>query len=375
MAQVHADAATQRSPTLRRCGRLTSTRAVRSSAGLPVHDGARPAAPSRRRATPTPSTHRRVFIEARGRTRPLGSSGSGDKHDAAEARCLDGPALARGHRDELIAAHASIGSGARRARPAHRRSAGRRVARRVPKQPCAPRTSSASSGSSSDDDVHHPPRHQRGRSAARGQGRHRRRGRDHDRWLPAVADDRGCRPRRRRVPRRVTGRRRAHRRQDQPARAGVRRHRVSTRGSARPSTRSTQPSYPAAPRVASAVAVATGEADVAFGTDTGGSIRRRRACCGTVGLKTTTGRIPLGGVWPLAPSLDTLGPMARDGRRGGVGHGVARARFRDGRRRRACRRAGAAPRHRSRDRRGHRRGAGYGGGRRDRGAPTRLGSR
>src|SRR5439155_6265232 len=62
----------------------------------------------------------------------------------------------------------------------------------------------------------------------------------------------------------------------------------------------------------SAVAVATGEADVALGSDTGGSIRVPSACCGTVGLKTTYGRVPLDGVWPLAPSLDTVGPMARD---------------------------------------------------------------
>lgn len=61
----------------------------------------------------------------------------------------------------------------------------------------------------------------------------------------------------------------------------------------------------------SAVAVATGEADVALGTDTGGSIRIPAACCGVVGLKTTWGRIPLGGVWPLAPSFDTVGPLAR----------------------------------------------------------------
>ena len=60
----------------------------------------------------------------------------------------------------------------------------------------------------------------------------------------------------------------------------------------------------------SAVAVAGGEADVAIGSDTGGSIRVPSACCGTVGLKTTHGRIPLEGVWPLAPSLDTIGPMA-----------------------------------------------------------------
>ncbi len=61
----------------------------------------------------------------------------------------------------------------------------------------------------------------------------------------------------------------------------------------------------------SAVAVATGQADVAYGSDTGGSIRIPAACCGTTGLKTTWGRIPLEGVFPLAPSFDTVGPMAR----------------------------------------------------------------
>ena len=59
----------------------------------------------------------------------------------------------------------------------------------------------------------------------------------------------------------------------------------------------------------SAVAVATGEADVAYGSDTGGSVRIPAACCGVVGLKTTRGRVPLDGVLPLAPSLDTVGPM------------------------------------------------------------------
>jgi amidase len=62
----------------------------------------------------------------------------------------------------------------------------------------------------------------------------------------------------------------------------------------------------------SAVAVANDEADVAIGSDTGGSIRIPSACCGTAGLKTTYRRIPLDGVWPLAPSLDTIGPMATD---------------------------------------------------------------
>ncbi|HZT66454.1 MAG TPA: amidase [Acidimicrobiales bacterium] len=62
----------------------------------------------------------------------------------------------------------------------------------------------------------------------------------------------------------------------------------------------------------SAVAVAEDEADVAYGSDTGGSVRIPSACCGTVGLKTTFGRISCDGVWPLAQSLDTVGPMAAD---------------------------------------------------------------
>jgi amidase len=62
----------------------------------------------------------------------------------------------------------------------------------------------------------------------------------------------------------------------------------------------------------SAVAVADGAADLAYGSDTGGSIRVPSAFCGTVGLKTTSGRVSLAGVWPLAGSLDTVGPMARD---------------------------------------------------------------
>ena len=63
----------------------------------------------------------------------------------------------------------------------------------------------------------------------------------------------------------------------------------------------------------SAVAVATGEADVAFGTDTAGSIRVPAACCGVVGLKTTFGLISIKGIYPLEPKhLDVVGPMGRD---------------------------------------------------------------
>jgi amidase len=62
----------------------------------------------------------------------------------------------------------------------------------------------------------------------------------------------------------------------------------------------------------SAVAVATGEADVALGTDTGGSVRIPAACCGVAGLKTTWGRVPVEGVYPLARSMDTVGPLGAD---------------------------------------------------------------
>jgi amidase len=51
----------------------------------------------------------------------------------------------------------------------------------------------------------------------------------------------------------------------------------------------------------SAVAVADGEADYGYGTDTGGSVRIPAAFCGLAGLKTTHGRISLDGVYPLAP--------------------------------------------------------------------------
>jgi amidase len=62
----------------------------------------------------------------------------------------------------------------------------------------------------------------------------------------------------------------------------------------------------------SGTAVASGEADIAYGTDTGGSIRIPAACLGITGLKTTWGRIPVDGVRPLAAGLDSVGPMARD---------------------------------------------------------------
>jgi aspartyl-tRNA(Asn)/glutamyl-tRNA(Gln) amidotransferase subunit A len=60
-----------------------------------------------------------------------------------------------------------------------------------------------------------------------------------------------------------------------------------------------------------AVSVADGMAPVALGTDTGGSCRIPAAFCGVVGYKPTARRVPLAGVLPLAPSLDSVGPLAR----------------------------------------------------------------
>jgi amidase len=62
----------------------------------------------------------------------------------------------------------------------------------------------------------------------------------------------------------------------------------------------------------SAMAVALGEADVAFGTDTTGGVRIPAACCGVAALKTGYGRVSVKGVYPLAPSLDTVGPIGAD---------------------------------------------------------------
>ena len=60
-----------------------------------------------------------------------------------------------------------------------------------------------------------------------------------------------------------------------------------------------------------AAALALGEADAALGTDSGGSIRIPSACCGTVGFKPGFGLVALDGCFPLAPSFDHAGPMAR----------------------------------------------------------------
>ena len=60
-----------------------------------------------------------------------------------------------------------------------------------------------------------------------------------------------------------------------------------------------------------AAGLSVGMGALAIGTDTGGSVRLPAAGCGVVGLKPEYGSIPIDGVFPLAPSLDTVGPMAR----------------------------------------------------------------
>src|SRR5712671_8082434 len=72
------------------------------------------------------------------------------------------------------------------------------------------------------------------------------------------------------------------------------------------------PRTPGGSSSGSGVAVAAGLAPWAIATDTGGSVRLPASWCGLSGLKTTIGRVSTYGVLPLAATLDTPGPIARD---------------------------------------------------------------
>jgi len=87
------------------------------------------------------------------------------------------------------------------------------------------------------------------------------------------------------------------------------------------------PANPAAPGCVpggsssgSAIAVAEGSADLALGTDTGGSCRIPAAFCGVVGFKPAFGSYPVERVLALAPSLDCVGLLAREARHVAAAH-------------------------------------------------------
>lgn len=68
----------------------------------------------------------------------------------------------------------------------------------------------------------------------------------------------------------------------------------------------------------SAAAVAAGEVPLAIGTQTNGSVIRPASFCGVVGVKPSHGAIPVDGLFPFAPSFDTVGSFARTVRLAGV---------------------------------------------------------
>ena len=72
------------------------------------------------------------------------------------------------------------------------------------------------------------------------------------------------------------------------------------------------PRVPGGSSSGSAVAVARGLVPVAIGTDTGGSVRVPAALNGIIGYKASSQRYPMDGVFPLSPTLDTLGIFARN---------------------------------------------------------------
>lgn len=73
-----------------------------------------------------------------------------------------------------------------------------------------------------------------------------------------------------------------------------------------------RPRVPGGSSSGAAVAAADGMCEIAIGTDTGGSTRIPAALCGIVGFKPTKARVPTEGAYPLSPTLDSIGPIARN---------------------------------------------------------------
>ncbi len=74
---------------------------------------------------------------------------------------------------------------------------------------------------------------------------------------------------------------------------------------------SVTPRAPGGSSSGSGVATAAGLCAFTIGTDTGGSVRGPAAFCGIFGLKTTVGLWPVDGIFPLSPTLDSIGPLTR----------------------------------------------------------------
>lgn len=84
--------------------------------------------------------------------------------------------------------------------------------------------------------------------------------------------------------------------------------------------------FPGGSSSGSAVATAAGLCAFALGSDTGGSIRIPAALCGLFGLKTTVGLSPTDGVFPLSPTLDSVGPLCRSATDAAIVYGVTTGR-------------------------------------------------